>query len=395
MSIEQIVRAYAAVEDELARRDLLEVPEPPSPILEHVVGRTVLYRGSESDVPAILSDQGYRVLSDESIEATEQYDTVIVHGRELSTNTVQMYEALARYALILSECTGEGLKERQMTDGLHVVEKYTERPTSAISIVATVGSRIRTTAGWDYRLSLADGFEVRAVAEQEYPRGTAVLVACSGAVVADNGTGLGLLGGEVLRSIGEGEAELTSSLELLVRAESESALSVAHSLESGDFVSTLGIVPAMADQARRALRGFVGTGDEAVALLRTRLPEAFAEPPLELEVRQFTVSDEAAHAVVGVVLEPETPYGPNGVWFPAELIRTLAATTPESVAALNHSIPTDCRITLSMIDEAGAYAKPGSWIIGCELPDELYEAVKAGTYRGFSIKGLAIVEGED
>lgn len=400
MSIDQIVRAYIAVESELVARGLLDVPEPPSAVLEHVVGRTVLYRGSDNDLPAMLTEQGYKVLSDDSVEATGQFDTVIVHGRDLSADQVMAYDAMARFSLILSDCKGDGLKARQITDGLSVTEKWGEqRPPSAISLVAMVHNRIRTATGWDYRLVLADGTEVRAYADTEYPRGATVAVGCSGVVAdLDGGTGMGLLDGAVIRAYNDQpDVLLTESYELIVRASVEGCLSGARTLESSDLLSRLRVPLDKVDSAKRLLRGFAGTEDEARSLLDTRLGITSTiehEDGLEIDVARFT-EDDTTHSVVGVVLEPNTPYGPLDLWFPPEVIREIAATGPDQITSLNHRMATGCRITLSMIDEQGRYAKPGSWIVGCELSPELYAEIKAGTYRGFSIRGRAtLTEGE-
>jgi hypothetical protein len=162
-------------------------------------------------------------------------------------------------------------------------------------------------------------------------------------------------------------------------------------------------------QARAILDGYAGSEEGAIALLRHRLPDAIpqwqAEPesalqpgaPFDVTVQRYvtteTINDtdsQVQHAAWGVVLEPETPYGLHGVWFSPSTIRVLAASPPATVEALNHRHAVDgLTILQSFIDEDGSHAKPGSWIIGCALSPEVYEAINAGAYTGFSIKGLA------
>lgn len=392
-TLKLLTQAYVSVEDEMLRRGLLvSVPAAYPPAFNHIVGRTVLLVGSDAEgYEAMLTEQGYRVtLANTTDTEFPDADTVVVLNYDLPDET---FRSLFLHAGLAMVCVGSerpiiGLS--RIADNTYAIDKYHEEnaPVS-ISTVASVRSRTKTAAGsWDYILELSDNVTVRALSDTEFPNGTRVNVSAEGVITT--GDKLGLLHSRV---IAETDLPSDSPCNLLSRAQRADLLFQGSALlESEDFINRAGFNKEYTRKIRHVLRGFAGTFDEAVTLVKERVPEAITEPDRPFGTVSLQVLDDAQHMAWGIVLEPNVPYGKRGIWFSRD---TVAAIVDEgvTVGAVDHVDSDEVRVTESFIDTDGKFARPGSWIVGCEVSDAVFEKIQRGEYTGLSIKGTAVLAG--
>jgi hypothetical protein len=388
-------KAQLAVLNELRNRGAVPNPSFPEAILEHIVGRNVLVLPGDNTNELVekIEDYGYDVTvldGDAPQWPIESFDTVIIL-RAVDEDTLEEAETHAHFAVILKGGTPpESSDYRSYKDGLIVYERYAEE--NVLTFSATVVERLKIDELWDYRLELGDHRVVRATAEAVYRNGDRVLLTADGVVT--NGNVLGILNGIILTSLPiEGKTDTTASL--LVRAIKNHRVYEGESTTTEIVLEGLDLTPDQLIEARRLLSGFVGTEFEARVFLQDRL-HLPSEDDLALTIDKFAPeapNAEGPHKVVGVLLEPETPYGEEQIWFSAETIKRIYGELTQG--ALDHidASPEEVRILRSMLDEQGDYAKPGSWLIECEVSNEVYDAIIAGKYTGFSIRGSGLMAG--
>lgn len=388
-SLTSIIRAAAAVRDELQSRGLIEV-EPHAAILEGVVGRyvTVLGEDDEGIIP-MLEGMGYKVNQNGKTE-----DTILVLG---NIPEVEL-DALKERAVWSLLCYGDA---ERSAGGLVVFSKISSEMPAPVMFTAKTLSRTKTLGGWEYGLELADGKKVRAASDEEYPNGSAVRIDCDGVVVTNKS--IGILNGRVTASL-----NAVSDISTVICT---SALR-SNCLFDGSQVSTEAVLQRVGvydlehlDRAKLILQGFAGTPDDAISLLQRRAPEIFIPKTdggeSNIEVTRFVDStlgeeSDSVHQIVGVVLEPETPYGPHNVWFSKATLSRIASEYDGDEllgGALNHKDSSQVKVIASGIwDGDRAVAKRGSWVVTCKVTDDVHAAVVAGTYRGFSVKGIGILK---
>lgn len=409
MSLSLRVKARAVLLSELAARTA-EVPDPTfaHPVLEHVVGRTVAVIGDpEVGLLDLLEQSLYRVFvleEGERLAGDAMVDSIIVCGRSLEDFEANELDELISHALwsvVFFDCDGaESLELRGLAKfpdrQLYVLEKYADSQDGELLFSAAVRLRSKTADGWDYHLSLADSDQIiRATGDEEFSNNAVVFVQAESIITSQDSDLFGVLDAKVLRS--DDDAHPDSVFALLSRAACRNLLRDGVEVTTSEELARHANVPVeKLTDARRVLRGFLGTQEEAVELLRERfnLNGVQADDLLGLEVSQFKATgDTLPHRVIGVVLEPETPYGPHGVWFPRETIEAIQQ--QQASAALNHENVSDdhVRIVSTVIDENGEHAKPGSLLVECEVAEDVYDGIVTGAYRGFSIRGSAVLAG--
>lgn len=355
------VRTHTKVTDEKIQRGLLTVPEF-SPILQHVVGRTVLMVGDDMEMYSNLQDHGFKVFTYNEEVTPEPADTVIVL-RGMDQNDIKRFGDLAHYAVVNSH-----------DSKLDVFTKYQEDDlpfTPRLAIGARTINRTLFTDHWMYALNLADTdvvLRASAPTNVDYPNGSVVRVRASGIVATDET--VALIDGEI-----DGAAEEISTLSDVLTESYQ--LNAIHEGRSVTLEEVLGSDVESDVAIRQDLIGRAGT----IESLQSRF-----------QVRSdiHLTANDVGHSAIGVVLEPETPYGRQGFWFDSETIRAIVDEGVDAITAVNHQEGlVNFDIIRSWINDDPTVAKPGSWLIECSLDDKMYEQIRAGTFRGFSIKGTA------
>ena len=383
-------------------RSKAPVPDPtfPSPILEYTVGRSVVVVGNDTsayELARLLEDQLYlvEVVSADPIPwPAEMADTVIVLNRAVNEALLNEANNNSCLATVFFRCTLPGSVDQRfrVNDELVSMEKYAD----TVTFSATAIQRTLTDSGWQYNVALNDGHVLRAASDTEYKNGQPVLVAAENVVIS--GDTVGIIGGKVLRAISEASSSIPS---LILRASVQDKVRDGEIVKVEDLLSRLGVTDNRV-QAKGLLEHFVGSEEEAKVLLTERMNSLTlsSEADMDLDVRSFKAEAEeleGPHRVVGVLLEPEVPYGSERVWFSKETLSKIYMT--DISEEINHKDPgtVGLKILRSFINgedgELWDKAKAGSWLIECEVDEALYQSILQGEYQGFSIKGKGLIAG--
>ena len=363
-------------------------------VLEHVVGRTVALVGDNSLLADLLTEEGYIVeqLSfDEVLTSKTLYDTVVSIGYGLNP----IIDKLSKWSTVMFN-DGEVGFNYKFNDGV-------DEPKRNLAFRGNVLRRYKSGDTWFYDVATLDTDKsIRLSSADLFTDNTIVVVRCDGLVIdKDN---IACVGGQLEKSRFDVPHSFNDVLRIATDMNVVYQATKVYTVE--DFITQHGLNERYSSDITKLIRGYVGTDDEVIEMLEEKLPEAFIVEPtpvetedeaISFEVTHLTNEDDQTHRVLGVVLEPNTSYGKDGIWFSAKTIENIAHNylVNNPTGALDHLDNSEVRIVESYVAKSneiinGNKVVKGTWLVSCQVTDEVYEAIKEGKYTGLSIKGRAI-----